>query len=63
MSSSEEHYSIKVKYASGATEELTDLPAETASAIFAEAEDSDRVVSAEVTGPTGTVLDTTDRTR
>jgi hypothetical protein len=60
MSGEREEYSVRIRYASGATETAEHLPAETACSIFAEVEDSDRVVAAEVTGPTGTTVDEFD---
>jgi hypothetical protein len=53
-------YTVRVRYTSGVTEYVEGAAPETACSIFAEAEDNVRVLSAVVTGPTGTTVDEFD---
>jgi hypothetical protein len=43
-------FQVKIWYASGAYEQIDDVPAGTATAAYAEAEDSERVVAGEIRG-------------
>lgn len=45
-------FQVKIWYVSGAYEEIDNAPAETATAVYAEALDSDRVAAAEIHGAT-----------
>lgn len=43
-------FQVKIWYVSGAYEEIDDAPVETATAVYAEAEDNERVYAGEIHG-------------